>query len=130
MRRAVLVALGTTVLILLVTVFQNQETAVSAGRYLAWSWNLAPDAVQVGTVDVGDTALYYERFGHGPTVVLLHGGATTIESLFAQIPELASRFDVIALDTRGHGRSGRGTRPLTYRQMADDVEQARRVLDA
>jgi pimeloyl-ACP methyl ester carboxylesterase len=75
-----------------------------------------------GHVDVGGLELYYERHGRGAPLVLLHGAFGTIESCFAGlVPALAERFEVIAVELQGHGRTRDVDRPLTYDGMATDA---------
>ncbi len=72
-------------------------------------------------VNVGDAKLYYEVYGSGKPLVLLHGGVYGSIGEFRNfIPKLAQNFKVICLATRGHGRSEAGDGPFTYKQRADD----------
>lgn len=69
-----------------------------------------------------DAKIYYEVYGKGKPIVLLHGGlfGSTIE--FAQlIDSLKLHYKVIAISTRGHGKSEIGSEPLTLEQRAHDV---------
>src|SRR5262249_48901545 len=60
--------------------------------------------------------------GHGlPAVVVLHGGLGSLVSMHNQIRALAAKRTVIAVDSRGHGRSTDGAGPLSYGLMADDT---------
>lgn len=60
--------------------------------------------------------------GAGPPLLLLHGGLSDAITDFGTIlPELAAHFRVIAMDTRGHGRSTWGGVPLSYRGFAEDA---------
>jgi pimeloyl-ACP methyl ester carboxylesterase len=54
-------------------------------------------------------------------VILLHGGLANLDYWGHQIAALKSRHMVIAMDSRGHGRSTRDARPYGYDLMADDV---------
>jgi pimeloyl-ACP methyl ester carboxylesterase len=74
-----------------------------------------------GRLPAGDIDIYYKRFGCGEPVLLLHGGFMVSEGWAAQMPALARDHMVIAMDSRGHGRTNLGTAPLTYRQMGRDV---------
>ena len=65
--------------------------------------------------------LYYETYGNGPPLLLLHGALESISSYSAIIPILAKKFKVIALDTRGHGKSTVDSTKLSYELYADDV---------
>jgi pimeloyl-ACP methyl ester carboxylesterase len=50
--------------------------------------------------------MYYEVYGRGSPLVLLHGGMLTIELNFATlIPTLADRHRVIGVEMQGHGRT-------------------------
>jgi pimeloyl-ACP methyl ester carboxylesterase len=73
-------------------------------------------------VEINGVKLYYETFGHGlPAVVVLHGGLGSIVDMHNQIRALAERRTVVAIDSRGHGRSSDGAAPLSYGLMADDT---------
>ncbi|MBK6998051.1 MAG: alpha/beta hydrolase [Lewinellaceae bacterium] len=74
-----------------------------------------------GFVNVNGIQLYYEIYGSGQPLLLLHGNGGSIRSRSAQIPEYAKHFKVIAVDSRCHGKSGCATSDLTYEQMAADV---------
>jgi pimeloyl-ACP methyl ester carboxylesterase len=74
-----------------------------------------------GRLPAGDIDIYYKRFGCGEPVLLLHGGFMVSEGWAAQMPALARDHMVIAMDSRGHGRTTLGTAQLTYRQMGLDV---------
>ena len=68
-----------------------------------------------------DIQLYYEEKGAGEPLILLHGNGESGDYFSRQIDAFAARFRVIALDTRGHGRSPRGTAPFTISQFAEDL---------
>ena len=74
-----------------------------------------------GYATVNGISLYYAMIGHGPPVVLLHGGLSNSDYWGNQIKALAPRHKVIVVDSRGHGRSTRDARPYGYDLMADDV---------
>jgi pimeloyl-ACP methyl ester carboxylesterase len=72
--------------------------------------------------DAGDTRIYYEVYGSGAPLLLLHGDAFGyIDELSDYIPLLRNKFMVIAIAMRGHGKSGIGTAAFSYRQFAADV---------
>ena len=54
---------------------------------------------------VSGTRIYYEEYGSGTPLLLLHQGLGSIENLSGIIPELSRHFRVIAPDAPGHGRS-------------------------
>lgn len=65
--------------------------------------------------------IYYEIYGEGKPLVLLHGNGGSIKSRANLIGEFSKKYKVIALDSRCHGKSGCPAQYLTYEQMADDV---------
>lgn len=69
-----------------------------------------------------DISLYYEEYGKGFPLVLLHGNGEELHYFDKQIEYFSASFRVIAVDTRGHGRSPRGSAPFTIRQFADDLK--------
>ena len=65
--------------------------------------------------------LWYAVFGQGEPVVFLHGGLANADYWGLQVPAVAQHYQVIVMDSRGHGRSTRDERPYGYDLMADDV---------
>jgi pimeloyl-ACP methyl ester carboxylesterase len=83
-----------------------------------------PRAEATGHVPVPDGArIYYATFGKAsaPAVILLHGGLGNGDHFAHQVPALIDRFRVIAIDSRGQGRSTLARGKLSYRVMAGDV---------
>jgi pimeloyl-ACP methyl ester carboxylesterase len=69
------------------------------------------------------TRIYWEEFGtpDAPPVIVLHAGLTSIAFMGGQIETLAESYRVLAIDSRGHGKSS-STAPIpTYEMMTDDV---------
>lgn len=69
-----------------------------------------------------DAKIYYEVYGKGQPIVLLHGGlfGSTVE-MTDFINKLKETNQVIAISTRGHGKSELGKEPLTLEQRANDA---------
>lgn len=65
--------------------------------------------------------LHYEDRGQGQPVLLVHGLGSSIQDWEYQIPHLLQTHRVLAIDLRGHGRSGKPRERYSIRQFADDV---------
>jgi pimeloyl-ACP methyl ester carboxylesterase len=77
---------------------------------------------ETGYADVNGLHLYYETYGSGAPLVLLHGGMLTIYLNFATlIPTLARTHTVIGVELQGHGRTANIDRGITYPNLASDV---------
>ena len=68
-----------------------------------------------------DIALYYQEKGNQEPFILLHGNGEDGTYFRHQIEYFSRRYRVIALDTRGHGKSPRGTAPFTIAQFSRDL---------
>jgi len=67
--------------------------------------------------------LYYEIYGTGKPLIFLHGNGGSIRGAGAKIEYFKKYFKVIAIDSRGHGKSiDTTTKQLTYVQMANDIK--------
>src|SRR4029077_1457241 len=76
----------------------------------------------VGYADVNGLHMYYEVYGDGLPLVLLHGGMLTIDLNFATlIPTLASKHQVIGVEMQGHGRTADNNREITPAALASDI---------
>ena len=72
---------------------------------------------------VNGVKLYYETYGTGEPLLLLHGNGESIHSFSKQIDALAQHYHVIAVDTRAQGKSvDTLTARLTYELFADDMK--------
>ena len=68
-----------------------------------------------------DIALYYQEKGDKEPFILLHGNGENGSYFKHQIEYFSDRYRVIALDTRGHGKSPRGIKPFTIEQFSCDL---------
>jgi pimeloyl-ACP methyl ester carboxylesterase len=71
--------------------------------------------------DVNGISLYYETYGSGRPLVLLHGGLGSGEMFGPIIPRLAESHQVIAVDLQAHGRTADVDRPIALETMGDDI---------
>ena len=75
-----------------------------------------------GVVEHDGARIWYAAWGTGPAVILLHGGLGNSTNFAHQVPALiAAGHRTIVIDSRGHGRSTRDTRPYSYELMGSDV---------
>lgn len=70
-----------------------------------------------------DIKLYSEEKGAGVPLILLHGNGENGGYFVHQMDYFSKAYRVIAVDTRGHGRSPRGKAPFTIRQFAEDLRE-------
>ena len=77
-----------------------------------------------GYAPVNGIKVYYEIYGKGMPIVLLHGAFYTIDMNWGQlIPELSKHRKVIAIEMQGHGHSPYSDRELSITTLASDVEK-------
>ena len=75
-----------------------------------------------GLVHLKDSKVYYEIYGTGKPIVLLHGAFMTISTNWSQlIPELSKNRKVIAIELQGHGHSPYSDRKFDHAILAADV---------
>lgn len=73
-------------------------------------------------VKADDARIYYEVYGKGEPVLVLHGGGVGCTYEMGRfIDELSKDHLVIAPSTRGQGKSEIGVKPITYVQKAEDM---------
>jgi pimeloyl-ACP methyl ester carboxylesterase len=75
-----------------------------------------------GYSEVNGLKMYYEIYGEGKPLILIHGGGSTIQSSFEKvIPLFAKNRKVIAVELQAHGRTKDRDLELSFEQDADDV---------
>lgn len=75
-----------------------------------------------GYSEVNGLKMYYEIYGRGKPLVLIHGGGSTIESNWTRvIPLFAKNRKVVAVELQAHGRTSDRNADLSFEQDADDV---------
>lgn len=80
-----------------------------------------PPPTESGEAPVNGINIHYAVWGDGSPLILLHGGLGNTEYFGGQVAELAKQYKVIAMDSRGHGRSTRDAQVYSYALMAKDV---------
>ena len=75
-----------------------------------------------GYSEVNGLKMYYEMYGQGKPIVLIHGGGSTIQTTFEKaIPLFAKNRKVIAVELQAHGRTNDRNADLSFEQDADDI---------
>jgi pimeloyl-ACP methyl ester carboxylesterase len=72
-------------------------------------------------IEANGLEVYYEHYGEGEPLLLVHGGTATSQSWASHLPAFTEHFEVFTPDSRGHGRTDNPTGELGYRMMADDL---------
>jgi pimeloyl-ACP methyl ester carboxylesterase len=99
-----------TIVMLLFTAFQSQGQKVKPANS--------------GYAPANGIKVYYEVYGEGKPIVLLHGAFYTIDMNWSQlIPELSKTRKVVALEMQGHGHTPFSDRELSITTLASDVEK-------
>jgi len=84
----------------------------------------APDKLTFsnGYSEVNGLKMYYEIYGQGKPIVLVHGGGSTIQTSFEKvIPQFSKNRQVIAVELQAHGRTNDRKTDLSFEQDADDI---------
>lgn len=93
--------------------------ALVAGALLGSGCVLLPGGSR--HADLHGVRIAYRVHGHGPRLLLLHGGGGQALGLARQVLDFGRRFTVIAPDSRGRGGSTDDGDTLSYHVMAEDM---------
>lgn len=97
----------------------SSNSVNAAIRPSEWHW-----------ADIHGHKIYYAVKGHGPTLVLLHGGGDSGEHSFArQLDIFSQHHRIVAPDQVGQGRTPEVPGALTYTGMMDDTAALLRHLE-
>lgn len=69
-----------------------------------------------------DIKLNYIEKGEGRPLIMLHGNGGSLKHFKNQIAFFSKYYKVIAIDTRGHGKTPMGEKPFTIEQFAEDLK--------
>ncbi|MBX3483841.1 alpha/beta hydrolase [Phenylobacterium sp.] len=95
----------------------GSKAAAAAAAKVPYGANKAAS----GTFVHDGVTFYYEVYGEGEPLLLVHGNGGSLGMLAAQIDGFKGHRKVIAMDSRDQGRSGDSAGPITYEMMADDL---------
>ena len=80
-------------------------------------------------ISIKNTRIYYEEYGQGTPLILLHGGLFSSMEYFGMvIPELSNQFRVIAVDSPGHGRSEQAD-TMSFQLISDYISEMIDIMD-
>ena len=65
--------------------------------------------------------IYYEKYGQGPALFLLHGNGGSGKYFSKQLNSFSKHFNVFVVDSRGHGRSTNTQKETSFQVMAEDL---------
>jgi pimeloyl-ACP methyl ester carboxylesterase len=107
----------------------SQQAAPKQLRHFMQAAPSPADAIPYGAnpkagryISTGGAKIYYEVYGKGKPIVVLHGGIVgSSYEMHEFIDSLSKRYQVIAVSTRGHGKSQMGSEIPTYERKAEDV---------
>src|SRR5688500_16336010 len=105
-----------------------QDIKSRASKKQSMQTSISP--VAKGFSKVNGLNMYYEIYGSGHPLVLIHGGGSTIQTTFGRVlHEFAKTHKVIAVEMQAHGRTADIDRPLSFEQDADDIASLLKYLD-
>lgn len=116
----------TTIILMVLVSCQPRSTKTDTATDSTGSKTATADQpvkpAESGYADVNGLKLYYEVYGQGKPLVLIHGSYMNIILNWAPIiPLLSNNRKVIVAEMQGHGRTRDIARELSYEGMADDV---------
>lgn len=83
----------------------------------------------MATIDINGTTLHYERSGHGPAILFVHGAFGDADVWADQARRFEDRYTCVRYDRRGHSRSARGDAPIDSTLHAADAAALIDALD-
>ena len=107
---------------IVVIAFQNSMSAQSDSKAISYGNN--PESGNY--IDIDGAKQYYEVYGKGDPLLLIHGNGGNIAYMKPQIEYFSKNYKVIVVDCRGRGKSELGNDSLSYLQMTEDMV---RILD-
>jgi pimeloyl-ACP methyl ester carboxylesterase len=117
-------ALAATAALVILLGAASQLNSTRLARLEFYVWSVVAGKAHGGQyAEINNVRIYYETYGSGPPVLVLHGGLGSSLDMHSQIQALAAARFVIAPDSRAHGRSTDVELPISYGLMAEDMLQ-------
>lgn len=112
----------TLAILLLLSTIGNIQSAMAESQWLTLPPTpTLPATKKSGTTTINGAKIWYAVYGRGDPVILLHGGLANSNYWGHQVRALEKKYQVIVMDSRGHGRSSNNTTEYSYDTMTDDV---------
>ncbi|HYF66523.1 MAG TPA: alpha/beta hydrolase [Ohtaekwangia sp.] len=113
---------GIVLLVVLILIFHPRADLAPANTLPMETTTTEGLLFKSGYSDVSGIRMYYETYGQGKPLILIHGGGSTIQTTFGRIiPQLAKHRQVIALELQAHGRTSDRNNDISFEQDADDI---------
>ena len=109
------------VVLALFTLFVPDLAGAQAPKAAAPAVKYGANAAAGRTFVHDGVRLYYEVYGVGEPLLMVHGNGGSIADLGAQMAHFRRRYKVIAMDSRDQGKSADSPEKLTYEKMTDDL---------
>lgn len=117
-----LVRLGFTTLFLISFAFGVSQTVTAKPQWLELpATPTLPSTKVSGYAPIHGAQIWYGVYGRGEPVIFLHGGLANSNYWGHQVRALSKNYQVIVMDSRGHGRSTNNDTPYSYDTMMEDV---------
>jgi pimeloyl-ACP methyl ester carboxylesterase len=94
---------------------------ISASLHAQSNQPAIPKPVKTGYAPINGLNMYYEIYGQGQPLILLHGGFGSTGMFAPIMGVLSEKRQVIAVDMQAHGRTADIDRPMSVEAMSDDV---------
>lgn len=107
----------TFVVTIVILVFQNSMIAQSDSNAISYGNNEESG----NYINIDGAKQYYEVYGNGDPLILIHGNGGNIAFMKPQIEFFSKKYKVIVMDCRGRGKSELGSDSLSYLQMTKDI---------
>ncbi|MHA2119834.1 MAG: alpha/beta fold hydrolase, partial [Promethearchaeota archaeon] len=78
---------------------------------------------------VKDIEMYYEITGEGDPLLLIHGLGSSTRDWEEQVPVFSTKYQVITIDLRGHGKTDKPKGPYSIKMFAEDIAELLNILE-